>query len=859
MPLTFRELTDVDGWSFTTDGQTIAYDYRTDRFVAGTVLTGSAVALSGMADVHLGPLADSDLLLWSHPTRRWINTKAVPALRVGSLVATGSVFVYNRTSAASGFGAGNIVATAAATASGAWRKMQVYDVDGNPQGYVAIFPDVTTTTGVAGSAGGASALSGLVDLQLGPLTDGDLLLWSGPSRRWINTKKVPGLTVGALTATGSIFSQVQVAAASGFGTGNSLTTGTGTASGAWRKMRVYDVDGNALGFMPIFPDVTSSTGLANAALADRAVLIGLMAAWSPAATGADDNQVPAPFDPSDGISALSWTIRRLDWRASVSGSALSQITLQKSLATTSYAPSSILNLALSGGLYEAAAAGNLGTIQSGEDLRLSIDQLGGASGWTVQVTLEAPGTAGTSALSGLLDTAVGGARDGDLLVYRSDTGRWTAQKSSIGPLAFGATALNSLAVTGIAETLGTNYLYGATNASGVVNLTLVDGNNASALYPLVLEHRLAPGVSGSTQAVGIDWYSVDGGGSRARFAFVKAFLNSGNPFGTALSFNTFTAGAATENLRLRNAQAWMPHDLQVDGDSALQALSAATLTVSGVRYPNPTAADNTKFLQYDHPNLRYVLTSAATGSTGSGTSTTSGNWTARPAAGTDGRLYLPTDAGVISRDNGIAWNDWGPVWLFTTPTTGLFTTWVNSGATTFTAHGASCRLTTASGSNSGDNARGVFRTLSPTSGYTVTMLMQPWFSGDTFERVGMALRDSGSGKFYLFYFDWGAGDGPFISATKWTNTTTFSAAVPNFAAPTQNLKQLGYWSPYWWLRIRDDGSNLFFEYSPDRQRWLQAGMEPRTTWTSADQVGIMTEKFNGTKEISGLLLSWRQE
>jgi hypothetical protein len=168
--------------------------------------------------------------------------------------------------------------------------------------------------------------------------------------------------------------------------------------------------------------------------------------------------------------------------------------------------------------------------------------------------------------------------------------------TNTGPLVATTLRANTLTVTGTTmlsgqvttagglETWGTNVFTGPTNASGVVNLTLVDGSNSSALYPLVIEHRLAPGVSGSTQSVGIDWYSVDASGLRARFAFTKAFLNSGSPFGTALSFNTFTGGAATENLRLRNAQAWFPHDLQVDGNSGFNGTTPISKpTVSGSR------------------------------------------------------------------------------------------------------------------------------------------------------------------------------------------------------------------------------------------------------------------------------------
>ena len=51
----------------------------------------------------------------------------------------------------------------------------------------------------------------------------------------------------------------------------------------------------------------------------------------------------------------------------------------------------------------------------------------------------------------------------------------------------------------------------------------------------------------------------------------------------------------------------------------------------------------------------------------------------RPAAGTPGRIYLPTDGLFIERDNGSIWEKFGPIWPMTPPLAADFPTWVNQG------------------------------------------------------------------------------------------------------------------------------------------------------------------------------------
>ena len=55
----------------------------------------------------------------------------------------------------------------------------------------------------------------------------------------------------------------------------------------------------------------------------------------------------------------------------------------------------------------------------------------------------------------------------------------------------------------------------------------------------------------------------------------------------------------------------------------------------------------------------------------------------RPAAGTPGRIFLPTDGIFLERDNGSIWEKFGPIWPMTPPLAADFPRWFNQGTSTF--------------------------------------------------------------------------------------------------------------------------------------------------------------------------------
>lgn len=203
-----------------------------------------------------------------------------------------------------------------------------------------------------------------------------------------------------------------------------------------------------------------------------------------------------------------------------------------------------------------------------------------------------------------------------------------------------------------------------------------------------------------------------------------------------------------------------------------------------------------------------------------------------PAAGTKGRMYVSNDVGLIQRDNGSAWEYiWGgPLGYLTKPPSSSWS-WVNQGgASTATELGGE-RITAPSSTR---NFRLRTRTLSPSSNYSAAAYVEAAgvpVSGSNLWLGGIGLRNSSSGSFISFgpYLD----NTTFFSALavyRWTNATTISAN--SFAKPVYQLA--GGVIPNW-LRIRDDGSNRYFDYSTNGVDWINVHSEGRTAFITPDQ------------------------
>jgi hypothetical protein len=127
----------------------------------------------------------------------------------------------------------------------------------------------------------------------------------------------------------------------------------------------------------------------NTAIPKRAAYVVLMEGYTPTGTGGDAAQVTVPYSPVDGTTVLQFNVRRIDWRVSGVGTTSGSITVEKSTGTGAFSASTVGTLSLAAADHENNNTTSLGTIASGDKLRVNVTTLGDKTGWTIGVLLEA--------------------------------------------------------------------------------------------------------------------------------------------------------------------------------------------------------------------------------------------------------------------------------------------------------------------------------------------------------------------------------------------------------------------------------------------------------------------------------------
>lgn len=201
----------------------------------------------------------------------------------------------------------------------------------------------------------------------------------------------------------------------------------------------------------------------------------------------------------------------------------------------------------------------------------------------------------------------------------------------------------------------------------------------------------------------------------------------------------------------------------------------------------------------------------------------------RPTADVEakGRQYASSDCGRIDRDNGGEWENiyLGPKAFATQPPSSGWST-TTMGSATFAASEDARKLTTPSAA--GNNWRIEYRTLSPTSNYTCTAYLEGAILPANSFAHGLVLMDNSS---QIIYFGLAYVSGSWImGSSKYTNATTFSADYKTTA-----LTAIGAMPN--WLRIRDDGSVRYFEYSFNGVDWMLFYSVGRTDFLTPTRIG----------------------
>lgn len=227
---------------------------------------------------------------------------------------------------------------------------------------------------------------------------------------------------------------------------------------------------------------------------------------------------------------------------------------------------------------------------------------------------------------------------------------------------------------------------------------------------------------------------------------------------------------------------------------------------------------------------------------GGGGSISSGVYASRPAAGTAGALYLPTDTTYLYKDNGSAWQAWGPLYPLTPPVAAQFA-WANQGTATLTDDGA-LNLSTGAAA-SGYNIRMQVKS-APATPYTITAACIVGMTGGVDAFGGICWRDSVGGGIVGLYTTYNG-----LNLSKWSNPTTPVASYASFDARATFRGLV-------WLRLTDDGTNRVASYSGDGVNWLQMYSVARTDFITPNQVGFLVSCGSASSQVALRLMSWKE-
>ncbi len=139
---------------------------------------------------------------------------------------------------------------------------------------------------------------------------------------------------------------------------------------------------------------------------------------------------------------------------------------------------------------------------------------------------------------------------------------------------------------------------------------------------------------------------------------------------------------------------------------------------------------------------------------------------------------------------------------------------------------------TASGTGSHWN-RGLWLPAPASTPWSAIALLHPLASTNgSFAQSGMFIRESSSGKWYT-YSCLNA-----IEVETWNNSTSAGAELFNTSAWLTNRMK--------WMRIRDDGTNLNFDISPNGVDWINLTTHGRTAHMAGgpDQAGVFVNRGN---------------
>jgi hypothetical protein len=231
---------------------------------------------------------------------------------------------------------------------------------------------------------------------------------------------------------------------------------------------------------------------------------------------------------------------------------------------------------------------------------------------------------------------------------------------------------------------------------------------------------------------------------------------------------------------------------------------------------------------------------------GGGSEINAGAFASLPAAGNAGNAYLSTDGSVISRDTGIVWNHWGPIFPIT-PLDLTDFTWENQGTATAVQSGSSIYMSAPA--VSGDQIR-MLKKSSPSSPYTVTIGFIPAMHSTDYNQAGIGLRESSTGKLVTLYFVYASGIQ--IAVNKWNSTSSYNSQYVTRAFILPSVV---------WMKIENTGTNFVFSYSSTGLNFIELYSVSNTDFlaTGEDELFMYVDSNNATCPCAATFLSWKEE
>lgn len=221
-------------------------------------------------------------------------------------------------------------------------------------------------------------------------------------------------------------------------------------------------------------------------------------------------------------------------------------------------------------------------------------------------------------------------------------------------------------------------------------------------------------------------------------------------------------------------------------------------------------------------------------------------WTYLPPSAVAGRVLTAGEPGELP-----SWAETGGGGNYTPPIVSDFPTLIGTPSPTLEQATTGPLTLRKSAAGATANVAGAFKALNtPPGTYTIAVRMAAQLVSA--RRVGIALRDSNSGRVLTFAFFYNSTTTqPALVIEHWNSPTSFN---------TQQFTILVTDTAPIFLRIVDDGTNFTFQWSADCGSWSTVTTRPRYNWLVApDQIGFVIGNTGAESIASTLAVLHYQE